>query len=105
MLALLPTVRDEIVAALPVEDITNELQKQKAERLARSEGGASSGFPSAPASTVDDDKASLNSFQSSSYVHASQMAESGGVQRPKKTKTQLWYDMKIGCRYLLGKKA
>lgn len=102
VLALLPTVRDEIIGALPVEEISNELQKQKAERLARSVGGvsdvASSDFPSGPPSTVDDDKASLSSFQTGSYVHASQMADSKVGQRSKKSKVQLWSDMKIQCK-------
>ena len=105
MLALLPTFRDEILAALPAEDITAELQRQKQDRLAKSAGpseAASSEFPSAPASTVDDDRGSLASFQSGSYVHASQMAESGegGAMRPKKTKVQLWNELKIQCEYL-----
>ncbi|KAK4939163.1 hypothetical protein LTR28_009428, partial [Elasticomyces elasticus] len=71
VLALLPTIRDEIIGALPVEQISNELQQQRADRLARSVGAsdaASSDFPSAPPSVTDD---------GSSYVHASQMAESG----------------------------
>ncbi|KAK5008413.1 hypothetical protein LTR28_004008 [Elasticomyces elasticus] len=71
VLALLPTIRDEIIGALPVEQISNELQQQRADRLARSIGAsdaASSDFPSAPPSVTDD---------GSSYVHASQMAESG----------------------------
>ncbi|GAB7347788.1 hypothetical protein MBLNU459_g5329t1 [Dothideomycetes sp. NU459] len=102
VLALLPTVREEIIGALPVEDISSELQRQKAERLSRSVGTsevASTDFPSGPPSTVDDDRASLSSFQSGSYIHASQMADSSlggeGRLRPKKTKVQLWYDMKI----------
>jgi len=103
VLALLPTFREEIIAALPAEDITAELQKQKQDRLAKSTGpseAASSEFPSAPASTIDDDRGSLASFQSGSYVHASQMAESGeGGIRHKKTKVQLWNDLKIVCKW------
>ncbi|KAK4992032.1 peroxin [Elasticomyces elasticus] len=96
VLALLPTIRDEIIGALPVEQISNELQQQRADRLARSVGAsdaASSDFPSAPPSVTDD---------GSSYVHASQMAESGvggdataPPLRSKKSKLQLWNDMKI----------
>jgi len=103
VLALLPTFRDEIIAALPAEDITAELQKQKQDRLAKSAGpseAASSEFPSAPASTInDDDRGSLNSFQSGSYIHASQMTDSGesGSMRPRKSKIQLWNDLKITC--------
>lgn len=98
-----------MIGALPVEEISNELQRQKAERLARSVGGASdiasSDLPSGPPSTIGDDNASLSSFQTGSYVHASQMAESGvqgGRPRSKKTKAQLWNDMKIQCRSIPG---
>lgn len=102
MLALLPTFKDDIIATLPAEDITAELQRQKQNRLARSSGpseAASSEFPSAPGSvaTTEDDRASLNSFQTGSYVHASQLAESGDG-RPRKSKVQLWNDLKIMCR-------
>ncbi|KAF1346529.1 Peroxin-3 [Delphinella strobiligena] len=99
VLALLPTFRDDIIATLPAEDITAELQRQKQNRLARSSGpseAASSEFPSAPGSvaTTEDDRASLNSFQTGSYVHASQLAESA-EGRPRKSKVQLWNDLKI----------
>ncbi|PNS15546.1 Peroxisomal bioproteinsis factor 3 [Sphaceloma murrayae] len=95
VLALLPTVRDEVIGAFPVEDISTELQKQKAERLARSVGGisevASTDLPSGPPSAIDE-SGSLNG----SFVHASQMADStSGQLRPRKSKVQLWYDMKI----------
>ena len=101
MLALLPTFREEIVTALPAEDITAELQRQKQDRLAKSTGpseAASSEFPSAPASTVDDDRGSLASFQTGSFIHASQIADSGEVTRPRKSKVQLWNDLKIMCK-------
>ncbi|THW79391.1 hypothetical protein D6D19_01214 [Aureobasidium pullulans] len=99
VLALLPTVREEIIGALPVEDITNELQRQRSEKMARSGGpseAASSEYPSAPASTIDD-SASMSSFQTGSYIHASQMADSqdGRSLLKKKSKAQLWNDMKI----------
>lgn len=102
MLALLPTIREEIIGALPVEDITNELQRQRSEKLSRSAGpseAASSEFPSAPASTIDD-SGSLSSFQSGSYVHASQMGDSqdGRSLSKRKSKAQLWNDMKISCQ-------
>lgn len=101
MLALLPTIREEIIGALPVEDITNELQRQRSEKLARSTGpseAASSEFPSAPPSTTDD-SASIASFQTGSYIHASQMADSQDAKSllKKKSKAQLWNDMKISC--------
>ncbi|KAF2157739.1 Peroxin-3 [Myriangium duriaei CBS 260.36] len=96
VLALLPTIRDEVIGAYPVEELSEELQKQKAERLARSVGGlsevASTDLPSGPPSVIDE-SASL----SSSFVHASQMGEStlGGQLRSKKSKVQMWYDMKV----------
>lgn len=103
VLALLPTVRDEIVGALPVEQITEQLQQERQERLKRSGASeaASTDYPSAPASTVDDDGKSLGSLQSGSYVHASQVAHSSlnvagdASPKPKRTKAQLWQDMKI----------
>jgi len=93
---------------LPVEEISNELQKQRAERLSRSAGGlsevASTDLPSGPPSVLDEDKASMSSFQTGSYVHASQMGESSitgsdGKPKPKRSKAQLWHDMKIQCEY------
>lgn len=108
VLALLPTVREEIIGAFPVEDISDELQKQRAERLARTSAGGvsdatSTDIPSGAPSVTEDDRASLASMSLSggSYLHASQMADSTipAASRPRKTKVQLWYDMKIGCEY------
>jgi peroxin-3 len=102
--------------AIPVEQILDELQKSKAERLARSVG-PSEIASSAPPSVADDDGKSLASYQSEGYVHASQIAGldaetgsgsgSGSLEasevgakkeeekRNKKTKAQLWNEMKI----------
>ncbi|PGH28960.1 peroxin-3 [[Emmonsia] crescens] len=100
VLALLPTAAENILEALPVEELTNELQQKKAERLARLNAGditgseiSSSGAPSA----AEDDGRSLSSFRSEGYVHTSQTAESSsGVDTPKpKSRTQLWNDLKI----------
>jgi len=57
---------------------------------------ASTDFPSVPPSVVEDDGKSLSS---GSYVHASQMAASslGEAPRPRKSKAQLWQDMKINA--------
>jgi peroxin-3 len=99
VLALLPTIREEIISALPVEDMTSELQRQRAEKLAKSAGpseAASSEYPSAPASTIDD-SASMSSFQTGSYIHASQMGQDARSLLKKKSKAQLWNDMKISC--------
>ena len=101
MLALLPTIREEIIDTLPVEQITEELQRERQERLRRmgQSEAASSEYPSVPPSTTDEDGKSISS---SSYVHASQMAgsttESGAsAPRPKKSKAQLWQEMKINA--------
>lgn len=110
VLAILPTATENILEALPVEQTLSELQKQKVERLSKSVGPseiATSDVQSAPPSVTDDDGKSLTSFQSESYVHASQIGDSSsgngeggdGVPqaspRQKKTKSQLWNEMKI----------
>ncbi|KAF2715364.1 Peroxin-3 [Pleomassaria siparia CBS 279.74] len=115
VLAILPTATENILEAIPVEQILDELQKHKAERLARSVG-PSEIASSAPPSVTDDDGKSLTSFQSESYVHASQttggdgesgsrtgILEGGGslegvekeASKTKKSKAQLWNEMKI----------
>ncbi|KAF2651138.1 Peroxin-3 [Lophiostoma macrostomum CBS 122681] len=108
VLAILPTATENILDAIPVEQILDELQKHKAERLSRSVG-PSEAASSAPPSVTDDDGKSLTSFQSESYVHASQMAggegssesptgegaEGSAERKPKKSKAQLWNEMKI----------
>lgn len=107
VLALLPTAAENILEALPVENITHELQQQKAERLGRSPGAselAPSEFSSGSPSNVDEDGRSLSSFQTESFIHTSQMATStlevGEPQKPRKTKAQLWSELKIDCELL-----
>ncbi|KAL8772592.1 MAG: hypothetical protein Q9209_002253 [Squamulea sp. 1 TL-2023] len=104
VLALLPTATENIIEALPVERITQDLQQKKAERLGRSAATLdfASAIPSSgPSSVTDDDGRSLASFQSESFVHTSQMAASNsgtgeaGASRPPKSKVQLWNDLKI----------
>lgn len=98
VLALLPNVTENILEALPVEHLTHELQQKKAERLARSGGeGPPSEFSSGPPSVRDGgDNSSLSSFQSSSYIHASQFTQpENGSGRPRKSKAQLWNEIKI----------
>lgn len=115
VLAILPAATENILHALPAEQILDELQKHKAERLARSVGDvASSIAPSTAAPSVtDEDSKSLRSFQSEGYVHASQAGDAsvdgsvdgeGAQKKPKKTKAQLWNEMKISCtlRLLCG---
>lgn len=102
VLALLPTVTENVLEALPVEQLTHELQQKRAEKLARSgRETSSSDFGSSGPSSVTDggDGASLSSFQSSSYVHASQMADSGSgdKSKPRRTKQELWAELKISC--------
>lgn len=114
VLAILPTATENILDAVPVEQVLEELQKQKAERLARSVGPseiASSAPPSVADTTEDDSKSS--SIQADSYIHASQVAgegesttgsvetapgESSDDRKPKRSKAQLWNEMKISCR-------
>ncbi|KIW00806.1 uncharacterized protein PV09_07785 [Verruconis gallopava] len=106
VLAILPTAVDNIFEALPVEQLLEELQQQRAERLAKSVGPSeisTADLPSAPPSTVDngDEK----SLASESFVHTSQMAETApeaspaklhpAAMKPKKSKAQLWNQMKI----------
>ncbi|KAF2275281.1 peroxin 3 [Westerdykella ornata] len=108
VLAILPAATENILNAIPVEQILEELQKHKAERLSRSVGPSEIASSAAP-SVADDDSKSLKSFQSESYVHASQVgvadtgsasASTEGAEVPtekkvKKSKAQLWNEMKI----------
>ncbi|KAF2768691.1 Peroxin-3, partial [Teratosphaeria nubilosa] len=99
VLALLPTIRDEIIAALPVEAITEQLQQERQERLRRAgqSEAASTEYPSVPPSIADEDGS--KSVSSGSFVHASHMlgssTDAGPPPRPRKSKAQLWQDMKI----------
>lgn len=111
VLAILPTATENILDAIPVEQILEELQQHKAERLARSVGPSEVASSAAP-SVTDEDGKSLTSFQSESYVHASQItdgekgvasgsaagAEGSAEKKPKKSKVQMWNEMKISCR-------
>ena len=97
VLALLPTIREEIIDALPVEQLTEQLQQERQERLKKlgTSDAASSEFPSAAPSIADD-----ASLQSGSYIFASQVAHSSlypgaPSSKPKRSKAQLWQEMKI----------
>lgn len=118
VLAILPTATEKILDAIPVEQVLEELQRQKAERLARSVGPseiASSAPPSVVDTTEDGTRSSVQ--DSESYVHASQVAlEEGSIvsgetstdaagekdtgKASKKSKAQLWNEMKISCKSL-----
>ncbi|KAJ5099404.1 Peroxin-3 [Penicillium argentinense] len=98
VLALLPTATENVIEALPVEELTKELQQKRAERLARISAGEGTGsdMSSVSPSLPEDDRKSFASFQSEGYVHASQVeAELDGQPRPKRNKTQLWNEVKI----------
>lgn len=91
VLALLPTLTENIVDALPAEQLTQELQQKKQERLQRATDGTA---PSEASSLRDGDSASLSSFQTGSFMHTSQMDQSH-IPRPRRTKAQLWNELKI----------
>ena len=114
MLALLPTATDNILAELETERITFELQQQKAAKLARGGDARLSELGSSPPSVTDDDSRSMISMHSESGMHISQLgiptgsastagggSQDGGLQaqRLKKSKLQLWNDLKISCKY------
>ncbi|OJJ48844.1 hypothetical protein ASPZODRAFT_149834 [Penicilliopsis zonata CBS 506.65] len=102
VLALLPTAAEDIIEALPVEELTQELQKKRAERLARLNAGeaTSSDLSSVAPSIIEDDRKSMSSFQSENFVHASQLGEQPagegeGQPRVKRNRAQLWNEIKI----------
>lgn len=110
VLALLPTVTDNILTELETERITFELQQQKAAKLARNGEPHISEMESSLLSVTDDDSRSMASLQSESGVHASQIGvpsastvrggpQDGGqqAQRSRKSKLQLWSDLKISA--------
>jgi peroxin-3 len=95
---------------LETERITFELQQQKAAKLAKNGDVNPPELGSAPPSATDDDGRSTMSLQSESGIQASQMGvpsvtasgegpQDGGqqAQRAKKSKLQLWNDLKISC--------
>lgn len=89
-LALLPTLTENVLEQLPVEQLTNELQQKKAERLARASEGRSEA-----SSMQDGDTVSLASFQTGSFVHASQFQTDPSQPTSRRTKAQLWNELKI----------
>lgn len=96
-----------------MESLTKELQKKRAERIARlNAGGETTGsdLSSVSPSLPEDDKRSLNS---EGFLHASQTVESPGEGgggdgqqqqqqqqqlRVKRNKTQLWNEVKVTCK-------
>jgi peroxin-3 len=90
VLALLPTLTENIIERLPVEQLTNDLQQKRAERLARASGEGLSDS----SSLRDGDTASISSFQTGSFVHTSQVVEAD-PNAPRKSKAQIWNEIKI----------
>ncbi|KAF3925651.1 hypothetical protein ABW21_db0208100 [Orbilia brochopaga] len=90
VLALLPTATERILELLPVEQITHQLQEKKAARLAKS--GAPSEVSFGALSVKDDDGVSVKSLKSEPPPPLSSAGEGA---RPKKTKAQLWNELKI----------
>lgn len=119
VLAILPTATENILDAIPVEQVLEELQRQKAERLSRSVGPseiASSAPPSVAETTeTTEDDAQSSSQQTDGFIHASQVVtdgnstaspvpvvlESSEEKKSKKSKAQLWNEMKISCMSLV----
>jgi len=109
--ALLPTATENITKELPVESLTQELQQKKAARMARSatasttdtgsDTGASIPLNSSVAATPgkDEDTQSLRSFASESFSGVPQpesdSASAAAARTPRKTKLQLWDEIKI----------
>ena len=105
VLALLPTATENILEALPVENITHELQQQKRDRPSRSAGASDVGtseFSSSSPSAGADEGKSVGSMGGESYIHTSQMGAStfngsGKMPQARKSKAQLWDELKISC--------
>lgn len=87
---MLPTLTENILEELPVEQLTHELQQKKAERLARASGEGRS----EASSLQDGDNASLSSFQTTSFAPTSQPTDQS-PSKPTKTKAQLWTEVKV----------
>ncbi|KAL4754284.1 hypothetical protein BDW72DRAFT_166524 [Aspergillus terricola var. indicus] len=99
VLALLPTAAEDILEALPVEELTKELQKKRAERLARLNAGegtaTGSDMSSVAPSLLEDDRKSVSS---ESFLRTSQLGDPAvdeDASQPKRNKTQLWNEVKI----------
>lgn len=101
--ALLPTASEYILKELPVERLTQELQQKKAARLAGSSVTSTDGSSdvSTPvASAKEDDTQSLRSFASESFAGARE-----GEDKPRKSKAQLWNEIKISCMFFNPKRS
>ncbi|KAJ8125611.1 hypothetical protein O1611_g8027 [Lasiodiplodia mahajangana] len=109
VLALLPTATTNILEAMNTENITLEIQQMKGAARSTRSGESSAAPPSIADTTMTEEEGkSIASLQSESGVHASQIAvppilatgdstQDGGqvLQRPRKSKRQLWDDLTI----------
>lgn len=110
VLALLPTVTENILEELKTENITTELQLQRAAKTARNIEAPQIEPPNEMPSVTDEDGRSMTSLHSESGIHASQMGlppesssvhgpQDGGemVQKARRNKLRLWNDLKISA--------
>ncbi|CAN6604755.1 peroxisomal biogenesis factor 3 [Trichomonascus vanleenenianus] len=90
IMALLPTLTDQIVEKYPVESITAELQAKRTERSIRSIDGSETSSQVGLAESVQ-------TLPSETSVSSSVVADiPSATEAPKKkTKTQLWKELKI----------
>ncbi|KAI1421696.1 Peroxin-3 family protein [Xylaria sp. FL1777] len=109
VLALLPSATTSILETMNTENITLEIQQMKGTARSVRSGESSTPAPSIADTTMTEEEGkSIASLQSESGVHASQVAlpsvSSTGdaaqdaeqaVQKPRKTKRQLWDDLTI----------
>ncbi|KAI1131478.1 Peroxin-3 family protein [Nemania abortiva] len=109
VLALLPTATTNILEAMNTENITLEIQQMKGAARSVRSGESSAAPPSIADTTMTEEEGkSTASLQSESGIHASQIAvppisstgdgaQDGGqvLQKPRKTKRQLWDDLTI----------
>ncbi|KAI1366998.1 Peroxin-3 family protein [Xylaria arbuscula] len=109
ILALLPSATANILETMNTENITLEIQQMKGAARTPRSGESSVAAPSIADTTMTEEEGkSVASLQSESGVHASQTtlppvsstgdsAQDGGqvVQKPRKTKRQLWDDLTI----------
>lgn len=116
VLAILPTATEKIIDAVPVEQVLEELQRQKARRLMRSVGPSEIASSAPPSVAEGGEEGASTQDSEGGFVHASQVGldegsvveSEGGVEggagaegkAGRKSKAQLWNEMKISCEFL-----
>lgn len=124
-MALLPTLSSDIIESFPVESITHELQSKRNERSAAKSSSSALVAPASEAGTSDisnlttsqftDNKASQQdentndsnssapnqNSTSNSIVLTTQDSTILVDKAPRKSKTQLWQELKIECMLLI----